>query len=221
MKRIGQRGYFMKKVRGAVLLAIAVLGLTGCGGQEKAAEVSSLSFGKNGEIAHKIVGSFEQNYYDMEGLESLAAQRVEEYCAEYDPEAVYLESIKEKSGEISILFHYATAEDYSRFNYRQLYMGTVEEANESGYDLDSIAFISAKGEPIELGFTEDADAKKILIIETKSGENLLVNLEGRVLYINQSANSGQEVSFSGKKSVLIRDQAPEEKASALTYIVYE
>lgn len=211
----------MKKARGALLLAIAVLVLAGCGSQEKGGGVSSLSFGKEGEVAHQIVGSFEQDYYDLEGLKSLAAERVEEYCAGHDPESVYLESVKEKGGEISILLHYATAEDYSEFNYRKLFMGTVEEAKKEGYDLDSVAFISPEKEPIELGFTEDADAKKILIIETKSGEELLVNLEGKILYINQSADSGQEVSFAGKKSVLIRDQAPEEKVSALTYIVYQ
>ena len=98
----------MKKVRGAALFIIAALGLAGCGSQEKTAEVSSLSFGKEGEIVHQIVGSFEEDYYDLEGLESLAAQRVEEYCAEHGEESVYLESVKEKNGEISILFHYAT-----------------------------------------------------------------------------------------------------------------
>ncbi len=211
----------MKKVRGAALLLIAALGLAGCGSQEKEAEVSSVSFGKDGDVTHKVVGSFEQEDYDLEELESLAAQRVEEYCAEHDAEAVYLDSVKEKGGTVSLLFHYATAEDYSGFNYRQLFMGTVEEANGEGYNLDGVAFISPEGKPIELGFTEDADAKKVLIIETKSGEELLVNLEGKVLYINQSADSGQEVSFAGKKGVLIRDRAQEEKASALTYIVYE
>ena len=211
----------MKKVRGAALFIIAALGLAGCGSQEKTAEVSSLSFGKEGEIVHQIVGSFEEDYYDLEGLESLAAQRVEEYCAEHGEESVYLESVKEKNGEISILFHYATAEDYSGFNYRQLYMGTVKEANEEGYHLDSVAFTSPEGEPIELGFTEDADAKKILIIETKSGEALLLDICSKVLYINQSADSDQEVTFAGKKRVLIKDQGQEEKASALTYIVYE
>ncbi len=211
----------MKKARGVMLLAMAVLVLAGCGSKEKGAGVSSLSFGKEGEVTHQIVGSFEQNYYDLEGLKSLAAERVEEYCAEHGPESVYLESVKEKGGEVSILCHYATPEDYSAFNYRQLFMGSVEEARKEGYDLDSIAFISPDKEPIELGFTEDAGTKKILVIETKSGEELLVNLEGKILYINQSADSGQEVSFAGKKSVLIRDQAPEEKASALTYIVYQ
>lgn len=50
----------MKKARVAVFLAAAVLALAGCGSQEKETEVSSVSFGKNGEVAHKIVGSFEQ-----------------------------------------------------------------------------------------------------------------------------------------------------------------
>lgn len=211
----------MKKVWQAALLLTVGMVLSGCGSQEKDAQVSSMSFGKDGEITHKIVGSFEQNYYELEELESLAAQRVEEYCAEHDAGSVSLDSVKEKGGEVSIIFRYAAPADYSGFNNRQLFMGTVAEANAGEYHLDSIAFISPQGEPIELGFTEDADAKKVLIIETKSGEELQVNLEGKVLYINQSADSGQEVSFAGKKSVLIRDQAEDEKASALTYIVYE
>ncbi len=211
----------MKKVWQAALLLTIGMVLSGCGSQEKDAQVSSMSFGKDGEITHKIVGSFEQNYYELEELESLAAQRVEEYCAEHDAGSVSLDSVKEKGGEVSIIFRYATPADYSGFNNRQLFMGTVAEANAGEYHLDSIAFISPQGEPIELGFTEDADVKKVLIIETKSGEELQVNLEGKVLYINQSADSGQEVSFVGKKSVLIRDQAEDEKASALTYIVYE
>lgn len=211
----------MKRVRGAVLLSIAALGLIGCGSQDKEAKVSSMTFGKDGEIVHRIVGDFEADYYDLEGLKSLAGERMEEYAGEHGKDTVYLESMKEKDGEISIVFHYATADDYSAFNYRELYMGTVEEANGKGYDLDSVAFVSTKGEPIELGFTEEADSKKILIIETKSGEDLLINLEGKVLYINQSADSGQNVSFAGRKSVMVSDRAEEENVSALSYIVYE
>lgn len=211
----------MKKARGAVLLAAAVLCISGCGSQEKEAKVSSITFGKGGEITHQIEGNFEQNYYDLEGVESLANERVEEYAGEHGKDAVYLESVEEKDGNVTIIFHYATADDYSAFNYRELYMGTVEEANGKGYDLDSVAFVSPEGEPIELGFTEEADSKKVLIIETKSGEELLINLEGKILYINQSAHSGQDVSFAGKKSVLVRDQAEEENASALSYIIYE
>ncbi len=211
----------MKRVRKAVFLLAAVLGLAGCGSQEELDKVSSMTFEKGGGITHQIEGSFEQNYYDLEGLENLANERVEEYAKEHGGDAVSLESVKEKGGDISIIFHYASADDYSAFNYRKLYMGIVEEANKEGYDLDSVAFVSTQGEPIELGFTEEADSKKVLIIETKSGEELLINLEGKVLYINQRAGSGQEVSFAGKKSVLIRDQNEEEKASALSYIIYE
>jgi hypothetical protein len=104
-----------------------------------------------------------------------------------------------------------------------LYVGTLEEAKEQDYDLEKIAFISTKNEPEELGAIEEPDQKQIVIIATKAGEELLVNTYGKVLYINQSADSGMEVSLDGKKCVHIVNPASEEDAGqeSLSYIIFE
>lgn len=211
----------MQKVVRTLALSILLLGLTGCG-QDKAPEVKSLSFGKEGEILHHVVGKLDQNYYQVSDLESFAAERVEEYCADNGEKRVVLEAVEEKDGNISMDFRYASAEDYSGFNHRILYVGTLESAANEGYELEAVPFVSTEGQAEEIGYIDDWDAKRMIILETKSGEEMLLNLPGKTLYINQSAHSGQEVTLVGKKSVMIRNQEEEgEGASLLSYIIYE
>ena len=60
----------------------------------------------------------------------------------------------------------------------------------------------------------------MFILETKSGEEMLVNLPWNTLYVNQSAHSGQELTLVGKRSVKISNQETD-GTSALSYIIYE
>lgn len=205
-----------------VLLVLVVIGiLAGCG-REKTPEISSVSIGKDGLIAHQIVGGFEQDY-DMDELQKLAEDRVAEYCAENGADRVTLESIDKAEDKVLIRFNYATGLDYNDFNHREMFVGTVEEANEQGYQLENVAFISPDGKPMEVGYMEEQDKKQIVIIGTKPAEELMVNVYGKVLYINQSATSDQDVSFVGKKGVRITNPAIEdgERESFLSYIVFQ
>ena len=188
----------MRRAAGILGLTILLLGLAGCG-EGQAPEINTLSFGKDGEVIHRIVGKTDQNYYQIEpaALEEFAVSRVEEYCAENGEKKVALEAVEEKSGSIVMDFKYASPEDYSNFNHRVLYAGTIESAADEGWD-----------------------KKKMFILETKSGEEMLVNLPGKTLYVNQSAHSGQELTFVGKKGVKISNQE-EAGTTSLSYIIYE
>ena len=205
-----------------VLLILAVsCGLIGCG-QEDGPDISSVSVGQDGTITHQIVGGFEQNYYEMEGLKALAADRVAEYCAENGQDSVKLESVAEEDDKILIHFTYATDRDYSSFNNRELFVGTVTEASAMGYTLEAVPFVSTAGDATEVGFMEDYDKKKVVIIGTKPTEELVVNTYGKVLYINRSMTDGMDVSFYGKKGVHITHPASEDSDEVvLTYIVFE
>ena len=211
----------MRKVVSTLMLLTLIAGLVGCG-QEKAPEVSTLSFNKAGEIVHHVVGKADQNYYQIEtaDLESFAASRVAEYCADSGEESVILNAVEEKDGSIVMDFKYASAEDYSDFNHRILYVGSLENAAGEGYELEAVPFVSADGQAVEIGYIDDREKKKIVVLETKSGEEMMINLPGKTLYTNQSAHSGQDVMFIGKKSVKISNQE-EEGAHALSYIIYE
>ncbi|MDE7359148.1 MAG: hypothetical protein K2N39_06940, partial [Lachnospiraceae bacterium] len=101
-----------------------------------------------------------------------------------------------------------------------LYVGTLSGAADEGYELEAVPLVSIEGKASEVGYIEDWDKKQMLILETKSGEEMLVNLPGRILYVNQSAHSGQELTLVGKKSVKISNQEAEGTMS-LSYIIYE
>lgn len=211
----------MRKVAGILGSTILLLSLGGCGNGQMP-EVNTLSFGKNGEVIHQIVGKADQNNYQIElqELEQFAIGRVEEYCAANGGEKVELSAAEEKDGDIMLSFQYASPEDYSEFNHRVLYMGTLESAADEGYELEAVPFVSKDGQAAEVGYIDEWDKKTILILETKSGEEMLVNLPGKILYINQSANSGQELSLAGKKGVRISNQE-EDGTASLSYIIYE
>lgn len=213
----------MRRGRLVLLLSIVILGLVGCS-SSKTQDGCSLSIEKDGTITHQIVGQFEQNYYEIDGLEALAAERVAEYCNENGDGCVTLESVERQDNKILVNLKYNSPEDYSGFNNRELYVGTLEEADNRGYVLEKVAFVSAKGEPVELGYIDDPDTKKIIIIATKPGEEMQITANGKVLYINQSADSGMDVSFADKKSVHIDNPVQEDNTGeeeTLSYIIFE
>ncbi|MBP3477720.1 MAG: hypothetical protein J6K48_15610 [Lachnospiraceae bacterium] len=212
----------MRRGELALLLSIVTLGLVGCS-QSKTSDGCSISIEKDSTITHQIVGQFEQNYYEMDGLEALAAERVAEYCDENGAGCVTLESVEEQDNKILVNLKYNSPEDYNGFNNRELYVGALTEADSQGYELEKIAFVSSKGEPVELGYIDEQDAKRIIIIATKPGEEVLVNTYGKVLYINQSADSGMDVSIADKKSVHIDNPVREDGSGeeVLSYIIFE
>lgn len=211
----------MRKVVKTLALTGLVLGLAGCGKNDMP-EIKTLSFGKDGEILHQVVGVSDQDYYQiqMPDLEEFVAERVEEYCAENGAQKVVLESAQEKDGSILLNFRYASPEDYSGFNYRKLYVGTLADAEDAGYELEAVPFVSTEGEASEIGYIEEWDKKQLIVLETRSGEEMLVNLPGKTLYINQGAHNGQEITLVGKKAVRISNQE-EAGTTSLSYIIYE
>lgn len=212
-----------KKVTALIMLMLTCV-LAGCG-QEKTAQISSVSVTKDGTVKQQIVGSFEQSYYELEGLRRLADDRVSAYTAEHGEKSVMLDSLEEKDGQIVIDFTYLSVKDYTAFNHRELYAGSVAQAKAEGYVLDNIAFISTKNEPYEPGAIEGLDDMSIVIIATRPGEELNVNVYGKVLYINQSAMSNVDVDFNGKKSAHIvnLETGQEETAeeASLSYMIFQ
>lgn len=204
-----------------MLAAGLVTALTvGCG-EVGDTRISTVSIDKNGGVSHHIAGSFDQSYYDLKELEDLTMERVEAYCTEQGEEAVSVESLEEKDGSILIDMKYRGTQDYRDFNHRELWTATVGDAENAGYELDQVAFISTEREPYEPGDIDDFESMFVLIIETLPDEQLLVNVPGKVQYVNQTAGSGIDLTIDGKKSVKIRGNGEDAQAEGvLSYIVY-
>lgn len=76
---------------------------------------------------------------------------------------------------------------------------------------------------MEISDIEDPEKKQIVIIGMKPEEELVVNTFGKVLYVNQSADSDLKVSFAGKSSASLAYPASSsgEPESVLSYIIFE
>lgn len=208
--------------KGRVVLAAGLMAAltVGCG-EAGETQISTVSVDNNGGVSHHIAGIFDQSYYDLKELEELTQERVDAYCTEQGEDAVSVESLEEKDGSILIDMKYRGTQDYRAFNHRELWATTVEEAENAGYELDQVAFISTEREPYEPGDIDDFEQMSVLIIETLSDEQLLVNVPGKVQYVNQTVGSSVALTIDGKKSVKIQGNGEDAQAeSVLSYIVY-
>lgn len=190
-----------------MIMSIAWI-VSGCGSLGKSyPEGRTVSIQKNGEITQTIVEQFERNYYDVEELAAMTQDKVERYSDGADN--IVCESVEEKDGTIVVQMTYKTGADYTDFNNRELFSGTVAQAYAQGYSLKSIQ--SDNGTDMNDEDIAAISDNHILIIQTAAGEALNVNVYDKILYT--SAN----VTVSGKKDAAIT--AGEE--TVLSYIVFQ
>lgn len=167
--------------------------LLGCGSGdlETTADMSTVSIKKDGTIEHMIIDRFDKEYYDIDELPAKMQEKID--SSSNGTDNIVLESAEEKDGKIIVKMIYKTGEDYTQCNNRELFYGTVAEASAMGFSVRNI-------------FAEDGtamnDTKQIwenhvVIIQTKKGEELDVNVYGKILYTSDN------VVRSGNNDVII------------------
>lgn len=117
----------------AVFVIAMGLFLVGCG--NKKAEVTSISIDKNGKVSNVIYEAFDQSYYNIQELSSVASSEISIYNNEYTEEKVSLESAElvKDNAFVKVTMNYNSAYDYAHFNHLTLFYGTVKEAIDNGY----------------------------------------------------------------------------------------
>lgn len=94
---------------------------------------STAEFRSDGSIVVTSVESFEEDYYDEEELRDMVDEAVDSYGS-----GVKKLSLSIENGVAILEMKYDSAEDYVGFNDTDLFIGTVEEAENAGYDFQSI-----------------------------------------------------------------------------------
>ena len=184
----------MQKWKQTFMIMATVCIMVGCGsGSPATPGMNTVSIQKDGKIEQTIVEQFEQNYYNAEELAGMAKDKIDRYSDGKDN--IVFESAEENDVTIIVKIVYQTGTDYTDFNNRELFCGTVAEASAQGYSLQDI--ISKDGE--KLKDTEFAAIEKnhIVIIQTGKGEELDVNVYDKILY-----TSGN-ITLSGKNDAII------------------
>ncbi len=187
-----------------VLLLCQMMLFAGCAGTVEKQDATGIAVDKNGVITGTIVETFEKDYYSVEGLEAM----VNEEIAEIGNDGITLQTVEliengEADGKnVRLIMEYNGYEAYKAFNGKDVFFGTVEEAQNAGY-VFLCDFVNDKGEAVNVDKVSlmDLKASKVLILE----EEILVSLPGKVLYMtagtelidnkNIQARNGAELTY--------------------------
>ncbi len=136
-------------MRALCILCLAAM-LTGCGREPEVTE-TTIEVKKNGQVVHTIIEDFSESYYNLDELESTIQQACDTYNASAGKEAVVLKAVKENDDHtVTVVMQYADASAYSAFNKLALFVGTVKDAFNAGYDLN-VTLSSLKGDGEQIG----------------------------------------------------------------------
>lgn len=196
----------MRKWKWTLLMTAAVCGIAGCSSLELA-DANTISVQKNGSIKQTIVEQFERSYYDVDELSEMAQEKIDQF--NNGTENIVCDSIKTKDGKIIVEITYQTGTDYADFNNRELFSGTVEEAEAEGYSLKHA--VAQDGSDINEEQLAEIAQNHVLIVQTKEGEELDVKVYDKILY-----TSGN-VILSGKKDAYITAEGED----MLSYVIFQ
>lgn len=176
--------------------SLAIIGtvcvLAGCQSEE-APKIRTVSIMEDGTIEHMVIAPFDTNYYDAEELFTMAQEKAARFSDGSGD--IVCESVETSDGQVIVKMVYQSEENYTEFNNRELFVGTVAEAGEKGYSLQEL--LSGSGAEFDQAVLSELAGKQVVVIQTKAGEELDINVYGKILYA--SAN----LTLSGKKDAVV------------------
>lgn len=144
-------------------------------------DTSTAEFHKNGSIRVTSVESFDQDYYDAAELKKQIKEEISDYN-DANGGGVKQNSLEVSNQTAKLVLTYSSAKDYQSFNNTTLFMGTVQEAEDQGFDFASI-----------MSAVSHADSSKILNQDTL--DQLTAN---EVIILTEQVNvvTAQEILYA-------------------------
>ncbi len=182
------------------------IGLAGCGSGDLAVTETTIELKKDGSVVHTIVEEFTEDYYDVSRLQAMIQTSCDSYNAGKE-NGVGVEEITNEGGMMRVKMNYPDAAAYAGFNQSALFLGTVKEAHNAGYDLN-VTLVSMEDNETTIGKEEilGMGEKHIAIVR----EAVDVRVWSRVLYASQDV-----LPTGDAKTVLVGD------SDALTYLIFD
>lgn len=193
----------MKKLICSCLLTCGIFLLAGCSGAVP--EGNSISVSKKGAVTSTITEDFDKDFYDADELKEEINSELADYNKTFAKDHISLKRFEVKNGKAVLELTFAEDSDYSSYNEEELYVGTVSEAGEEGYDLSG-ELVDADGAQKDFDALEEG--AQILILETE--EPTQVQVPGQILAVSAGGN----VTITGKKQAAVEN-------AGLSYIIYK
>lgn len=127
----------MNMKRASIFIAVLLM-MTLCACAKKSPEeisATTVYVNNDGSVEATFVEDFSQSYYDMTELQNMANEEVAAFNANAGDEKIVI-TFYEVNGNIAKLqMTFVDAESYSAYIKEDLFVGTVAEALEAGYDM--------------------------------------------------------------------------------------
>ena len=173
------------------ILVAFVLGVTACGAEGTSTEEgisNSISIKKDGSIESVIVEDFTESYYNVDDLKAMIQETIADYGKQDPNSEIVLETCEMVDQKVKVVLNYNNADAYSGYNNEILFVGTVQEAYEKGYDLNmTLTGTDTEGAQIARQELLNMGENHILIMENVlEEETIRVNCYDTILYTGDS-----------------------------------
>ncbi len=178
----------MKKLCAVLCTVCMMFLMAGCGNVADA-ESTSVIIDKKGAITQVIVESFDQPYYNADELRSEIEQKAGQYNTSSGNEKAIVLDLLEVSdqGVIKVKIEYAGYQDYTAFNEKLLFIGTVSEAYHAGYAFPDMTQ-AAGGSDLSASDVLEKGEKHMVIMD----EAQQLKVPGKILYYSQGISLADE-----------------------------
>lgn len=204
----------------AVLIAVTGTSLSGCGMAVRSAS-TSLSIDETGKLREEIVEPQGQDDFTAEELEGYIEQEIELYNRSREG-AVKLNSCTVLNGEVKISLEYASFDDYAAFNQVTCFAGTLQEAEDAGYEVER-TWLEPGGTKGDMEIIRERFREwKVFIVS----EEINVKVPDKILYASEN------VKITGRLTAVVQSVMNEENeetaihplatvADRFAYIIYK
>ena len=181
-----------------LIIALAVFFFGSCGTDYAGADTNTVFVLQNGKIVSTDVETFDEKTYDKAELKSYIKETIDTYNEENGKKLLKEKSFNIQGGKAVLVLEYADADTYEEVSGVELFVGTVEDAQQAGYKFDASFAKLTDGKAITAiadDFTKSEDYK-VLIIQS----NTKVVVPGEICFI-----STENIAKVGEDYVLIKD----------------
>ncbi len=178
----------------AVALICVVRAVTKALGPEDY-DTATIEFRKNGSVRVTSVEDFKEDYYDSAELKKMIREEVASYNESAGSGAVKQTDFSVTDAVAEVVLVYQSADDYQSFNHTTMFTGTVQEAEEQGFDFESIMSAVSRADSSRIlnqATLDQLDSNQVIILTEQAN---VVTAQG-ILYATPNLGVTDETHAS-------------------------
>lgn len=153
-----------------------------------------------------VIDSLDKEYYDTDELKEYIDSEIQKYNYGILTEAVSLIDLTVTEDCVRLILKYSSAKHYTVFNQETLFIGTIAEAMEEGYDFNTAFYEYDSLSEAALADAVYNVSDYVVIMEPTT--DMVINVLGKIKFI------GADVEKTDKATAQVKE-------NCRSYIIYE